>query len=142
MTDYCYDKITNDREVIDSRDVTGRIEYLKSLWTEATGDDPDDYAMSQDDWLVGLDDEAALELVALLELQDDAEGTPDWEYGATLVRESYWTDYVRELASDLGYADDLSGWPFCYIDWDRAAGSLLADYMDVDFEGVTYWVRA
>jgi hypothetical protein len=27
------------------------------------------------------------------------------------------------------------------IDWDQAARELQVDYFDVDFDGVTYWIR-
>jgi len=61
--------ITNRDDVIDSRDVIARIDYLKASWAEATGDDPDDFALSGDDWRVGLSDDEADELVALMELR-------------------------------------------------------------------------
>lgn len=50
------------RETIDER-----IETLKREWADATGDDPDDYVLSGDDWRVGLSDYEADEIVILLE---------------------------------------------------------------------------
>jgi hypothetical protein len=50
------------RETIYERVVT-----LKAEWAEATGEDPDDYALSGDDWRVGLSDYEADEIVILLE---------------------------------------------------------------------------
>ena len=55
------------------------------------------------------------------------------------VRDSYFVQYARELADDLVFG--VPSWPFNYIDWQEAADELQQDYYDVDFDGVTYWVR-
>lgn len=47
--------------------VARRIQELKDEFREATGDEPDDYVMSEDDWAFGLGTEGAAELVGLLE---------------------------------------------------------------------------
>jgi hypothetical protein len=134
-------EITNDDDVIDSRDIIGRIETLKSTWSEATGDDPTDFALSADDWRVGLGDDAD-ELVALLALAGEAsEYAADWQYGATLIRDSYFEDYARELAEDCGMIPDTYTWPVSHIDWLEAARALRMDYSSIKFDGVTYWTR-
>ena len=33
-------------------------------------------------------------------------------------------------------------WPYSCIDWEQAAEELQQDYMSVEFDGVTYWMRA
>ncbi len=53
-------------------DPAERIAELKAEWAEATGDNPDDYQLSEDDWSVGLGDDGAREIVELLERQDRA----------------------------------------------------------------------
>ncbi len=130
-------------DVIDSSDVIARIEYLRDSWAEATGDDPDDYAhLSEDDWSVGLGDDDAHELVALMELAEDGESLPDWQYGEMLIRDSYFEDYARELAEDIGAIPRDAGWPAYCIDWARAARELQMDYTTVEFDGEQYWARA
>jgi hypothetical protein len=139
--------ITNAEDVIDSRDVLARIEHLKSEWAESTGDDPADYSLSADDWRVGLGDDAD-ELVALLALaKEAADYAADWEYGETLVRDSYFVDYTQQLIEDC-YSEGFpnlaqQGWPFRHLtmDWEQAARELAMDYTHVDFDGVTYLIR-
>lgn len=141
MTD-ATEPITNYADFIDSRDVIARIEHLKAEWTEATGDDPADYGLSSDDWAVGLGEEGASELVALLDLADEGGGLSDWEYGATLIRDSYFEDYAREFAEDIGAVPNTYTWPVSHIDWEVAAEALQMDYTAIDFDGVTYWGRS
>lgn len=91
----------------------------------------------------GLDEDDADELRALESLADECEGYGDWEHGATLIRESHFEDYARELAEDLyGAAIRNASWPFDCIDWEQAAAALRHDYMTVDFDGVEYLLRA
>lgn len=119
--------ISNSDDVIDSRDVVERIEELRAELDDETG--------------TAGDDEKA-ELLALEELQEAARGyCPDWEYGATLIRDSYFKEYTQELADDIGAIDHNAGWPCNCIDWDEAARQLQIDYTSVEFDGIAYWVR-
>jgi len=107
---------TPSEDVIDSRDVIAAIE------AEAGGD---------------------TDLLAAL-VRLDAEGTDsseDWIYGATLVRDDYFTHYAMELADDCGLIPSDLGWPLSCIDWTQAARELQMDYTPVQFAHVTYWVR-
>jgi len=134
--------ISNTEDVIDSRDVIARIEELREAWAESTGDDPADYALSGDDWKVGLGEDEGEEIVALLALAADAgQYSPGWEHGETLVRDSYFEEYARELAEEIGAINPDAAWPATCIDWEQAARELLIDYGSVDFDGVTYWIR-
>jgi antirestriction protein len=124
-------EISNRDNVIDSRDVIARIAELEAELGERANSDPD-----------GLWTEERAELAALRALQDEAEGSaPDWRYGCTLIRDSYFEDYARELAEEIGAIRDDARWPCTCIDWERAARELRMDYTAVDFDGVTYWVR-
>jgi hypothetical protein len=115
-------EISNIDDVIDSRDVIARIEELEGI------DEPDD-------------DERD-ELNTLKELAEEAEGySPDWAYGSTLIRDSYFKDYAMELAEDIGAIPDNLQWPCTCIDWDQAARELQMDYTSVEFGDVTYWVQ-
>ena len=131
-------EITNSDIVIDSRDVIARIAEL-----EGERDDWDATAESDGvgDWK-GANEDDAEELAALRSLAEEAEGyASDWTYGETLIRDSYFEDYARELAEDIGASKDNASWPNTCIDWERAARELQQDYTAVEFDGVTYWVR-
>jgi len=117
-------EISNSDDVIDSRDVIARIEELEGM---------------------GIDKNLALkdldELNALRALQEEAEGyAPDWQHGATLIRDSYFEDYCEELCKDIGaLPQDIPS--YIEIDWAATAENLKVDYTSADFDGVTYWVR-
>jgi len=47
-----------------------RIEELTDAWESATGDTASDYALSEDDWKVGLDDDEAAEIARLIKWRE------------------------------------------------------------------------
>lgn len=125
--------ITNSDDIIDSREVIARIEELEG---------ERDAFEDTEQWAAENEDDSA-ELAALTALAEEAEGyASDWKYGETLIRDSYFEDYARELADDIGATDKKQSWPHNCIDWERAARELQMDYTSVDFDGVTYWVRS
>lgn len=82
-------------------------------------------------------DEIEAELTALRAFYD---AIPNDE---TLIADEAFTDYARDLASDLhGKAIDEAAWPFTCIDWERAASELQHDYTSYEFDDTTYWARA
>lgn len=124
-------EISNMDDVIDSRDIIERLTELA-----------EQYVASQNDGGEPLTDDEKHELDTLKALADEAEDyAEDWEYGETLIRDSYFKDYAQELAEDIGAIPDDVRWPMTCIDWDQAARELQQDYTAVDFDGVTYWVR-
>lgn len=145
---------SNTDDYIDVRDVIERVEELRGEAREAfEAENPDaaDCALVDEDY--GSDgpgpwSSAPEEFAALVELLDDLEGyggDHQWEgnwYPVTLIRDTYFEDYARELAEDTGQMprEGLT-WPFSYIDWEAAARALQMDYSSVEFQGVTYWYR-
>ena len=116
-------EITNSEDIIDSRDVIARIEYLESIEGER-------------------DEDEVQELIALKALADEASGyAADWTYGEMLIRDSYFEEYARQLAEDIGAIPSDARWPCTCIDWEQAARELRMDYTAVEFGDVTYWVR-
>ena len=113
--------ISNSDDIIDSRQVIERIEELQGL--------------------DALEDDDKEELLALEELQSEAEGySDDWKYGVTLIRDSYFTEYAEELCKDIGdIPKDIPH--YIEIDWEKTAANIQQDYTSVEFDGVTYWVR-
>lgn len=114
-------EISNTDDVIDSRDIIERIEELQGIEER--------------------DEEEQTELGNLLALQEEAEGyAPDWKYGCALIRDSYFTEYTRELCDDIGSVPkDFPHW--IEIDWEATARNVRTDYTSVEFGDVTYWVR-
>lgn len=82
------------------------------------------------------------EMYALLE----ASGNSDlWEWGnnePTLIPESEFVEYAKQLHDDINGNGEMRGWPYTCIDWDKAADELKQDYTTVEFEGRTLYYRA
>lgn len=125
---------TSSDDVIDSRDVIEAIAEIESELDDmqASGTEPDS------------DERAELvdELSRLRDFAAAGESLADWQYGEALVRDSYFEDYARELADDIGAVDKDHGWPSSFIDWPAAADALKQDYTPIEFDGVTYWGRS
>jgi hypothetical protein len=114
--------ISNQNETINSTDVIERIDELGRVDRDAL---------------------EAEEYESLTTLAEQCEGYGDWQYGETLIRASYFTDYVRELLADTGAVPtDLPWYIRDAIDWDEVARHIDQDYIDVVFDGVTYKMRA
>jgi hypothetical protein len=139
--------ISNSDDVIDSRDVIARIEELQdernsyALDVENKGEDHVDGEAGAKKALAEWDAENGAELKTLLALQEEAEGyAPDWRHGASLIRDSYFTDYAEELIKDIGdLPRDIPH--YISIDWEKTAENIKVDYTSVEYDGVTYWVR-
>ena len=86
-------EITNDMDVIDSRDIIERIEELESEFedyknTEGNND------CTMEEW--GEVDSNAVELIALLTLAEEGEEySLDWSYGSQLIHRNYFAQEAR-----------------------------------------------
>lgn len=100
--------VSNSEDILDSRDIEERISELES---ECSAEDvPENLA------------ELTEELDTLLALRAECDGyVEDWKYGATLIRDSYFEDYARQTAEDIGAIDRNASWPLHCIDWEQAA---------------------
>lgn len=123
------DPITNDADILDSRDIYLRLDYLES-------------SPFRD-----LDEDEKQELIDLRDLTDSAMWPDaDWMAGTTLIRESYFLTYAQEYADDIysdlnRFGNQPTPWPFTHIDWRAAADDLRQDFTEVEFDGVTYLLR-
>lgn len=134
--------ITNSEDVIDSRDVIARIETLESEQETLKGDWDGSSLLDAPAEFLEWEKEYGEELDSLRALAEEAEGyASDWQYGEALIRDSYFEDYARDLADDIGAINKDATWPCNCIDWEQAARELQQDYTSVEFGGVTYWIR-
>jgi len=134
--------IDNTQDILDGRDVLKRFEELDSERADLEAavndaENDEDRAAAKDAFDEWPD---ADEWQALKDFTDDANS--EWWHGETLIRESYFEDYARALAEDIGALKDCDHWPANCIDWEHAARELMQDYYSADFDGVTYYFRA
>jgi len=128
--------IGNNDDYIDVRDIIDRIEELEG--------EIEAYAEKMSDWQANADNQEELETLAALmhELKGyggEVQWRGDW-YPLTLIRQSYWVKYVQEFLWEIGdLPKDIP--PYLEIDWEETANNIRMDYMDVDFDGVTYITR-
>lgn len=74
------------------------------------------------------------------------ENVSDWSYGVPLINENYFIDYITELVQEVYYEafkaiEDLPDVLKANVefDWDSIAEDFKADYVEYDFDGVTYY---
>lgn len=126
--------IDNTQDIIDVRDIIARFENLQASieYFDEQGHRPDDEEVAERDTLASL----------LEDLKGNG-GAEQWKgdwYPVTLIRDSYFEDYARELAYDIhGARMSDAQWPFTCIDWEAAVRDLQIDYTSVEYDGITYW---
>lgn len=136
--------IDSNDNVIDSREIIERMEELNEELEsiEEVCDEDDDMQYEDQPGYLG----KVEELHELRNVRFQCSGISDWEHGATLINELYFTDYIREMINDC-YSDirklESGEWPMNHIemDWEGAADEAHQDYTAVEFEGNTFLVR-
>lgn len=125
-------------DIIDLRDIIARVEELES---EIDGIVSDDTV-----YIHGETDSLQAELASLTAILDELKGyggdeqwRGDW-YPVTLICDSYFTDYAREMLHDCGDIPRDMPW-FVEVDWDATARNIRVDYTPTEIDGVTYWYR-
>ncbi len=119
--------------VIDSRDLVARVDYLENL---AVYDmDSGEYYVTDD----GMDDDERDELAMLRDALDEIGS--EAVSGVTLIADGYFEKYAQEYAEEIGAISSDASWPLTYIDWEAAANDLQADDTSVEIDGDTYWYR-
>ena len=66
-----------------------------------------------------------------------------------LVREDCFLEYTKQLVDDCygdvaKQLDNQHSWPWRHMtmDWEACADELKGDYVEIDFDGVTYYMRS
>lgn len=141
------EEITNTEDVLDSRDIIARIEELADELGIEDSSDTDvltslALALSNgENPLEGKDTEDIQEFVDLCAFRDELQGYGDFHHGETLIRESYFTEYCKDLLWQIGaLPKDIPD--YLEIDWDKTADNIRVDYTEAEFDGVTYLMRS
>lgn len=127
-------------DIIDTRDLDKRLDELvakrdaiNELREELEGLEGDELEQAK----AKLEDaEADFDQDELKELEELESEIPEWRCGNTLIHESYWVDYVKQLLEDVG---DLP-W-YITVNWDATADNIKADYSECEYQGETYYYR-
>ena len=121
------DSLMND-DTIDGRDIRDRIEELEDVEAPT--------------------EEESAELTDLKSFLHEAmQYNSDADDGETIIAESHFVDYIKELIDDC-YAlpkDLTSGeWPYRHItiNYEAAAEEAKADYAELTFRGRTFYIQA
>ena len=133
-------EINNGQDVMDSRDVLERVEELETEIEDLDGSESDlgDFVSLADD-IEGL----KAELKPIKAFADElTDATAEAIHGEPVIRDSFFTAYAQDLAEDVGVLPALTAWPMNCIDWDEAASELKVDYTEVEFDGVSYFIRS
>lgn len=130
----------NTDDLLDSRTIIARIEYLNEFLCDL----PDDITIESydpDEDKNGDRSDAVTERDDLRELERQGEAyAPDWQYGETLIHESYFAEYAEQMVKDIGVMpDETPSW--LVIDWEATAENLKVDYTAINFAGETYYIR-
>jgi hypothetical protein len=137
------DEISFSEDVLDSRDIQSRIDWLDEQILDIEDDINDakhDGEEVPDEWVTDRD-EYQEELDGLQSFKDNVDSS-EWEDGLTLINRDYWQEYVEELCEELGYvSDDLPNFIRSNIDWEAVADELEADYSTADIEGEQFLYR-
>jgi hypothetical protein len=146
--------INNMEDIIDSRDIIERIDELEDLLNDDFECPDCEQSEPIPDWgekevcphcgegqSIDVYNERE-ELKTLTQLASDCKDySEDWEYGAILIRDTYFQEYAQDLAEDIGAIDSNASWPNTCIDWEQATRELQMDYTSASFDGIDYWVR-
>lgn len=131
--------------IINTRDIIKFVEEYKEqledmcsiLATEIENEDWDEAATSVRSMLAFLDeDDKKCWLDFYKKYQNEI---TDYDEGAQLINDDYFTKYAEELAYEV--SEIPSAWPSNCINWDAAAQALQQDYMEVELGGNIFWVR-
>lgn len=152
-----YDNIIDSREVIerleemrderqslidDVEAAEENVRFHHNGEIDESGDAPEHIELNEcRERLENWDADNADDLAALESFAEEGENyAEDWQHGATLIAESYFVEYCKELVSDIG--DIPREIPsYIEIDWDKTADNLRVDYTEIEWDGNTFLVR-
>lgn len=137
-----YDSLKDDFDCLiqELRDALDRVEEADDRSDINTAKVDLDTAFNSLSSWIEIDDDSD-EYFALKALIEQADGYGDWNGGETLIHEDKFVEYIQEWAYDTGRVERDST-VANYMDWDKYAADMEGDYMDVEFDGNSYKMRA
>lgn len=133
-------EIDDGADTLNSSDIIARLDGL-AAWLAEQGVDMSADDIDSDEFS---DDVCTIfeEWHALREFADQGESyASDWNYGETLIADSYFEEHAQETAESCGMVKQDATWPNNHIDWTAAANELKGDYTAIEFKGTTFWIR-
>lgn len=142
--------VSNLCDVIDTRQVLDRLEELSEQYANDEGEITDTLTWIPDDREEWSDLNRLIE-----EVRNDSHESV--ENGVTLIRETYFTDYIKDFYADGGgrelhefdekthgykripWDELMSRAPFNCIDWEGVAEEEKEGYSEFDYDGTTYY---
>ena len=87
------------------------------------------------------------ELDTLTQVIAEGEDSSDWSHGETLIHETYFSDYIKDIINDcyeMPKEFESGSWPWNHItlDYEAAAEELKADYNEISIDGNVYYIRS
>lgn len=140
--------IDNTQDILDVRDIIARFELLESDLNDIKNADDTKADIELAEWIAALPDasDEMVEYKTLAALLDEMKGNGgdeewrgDW-YPVTLIRDSYFEEYMDDMLEDCGDLKPFEQRP-CYIKITIDYDALQMDYTSCEYEGVTYWYR-
>ncbi len=116
--------MTNFNTILDSRDIIDRIEELENEETIPV-EDQDEYN-------------------TLKQIEEEFSVYGEWDYGATIIPEDQFVDYITDLIDDCYDLPTQDGWPYnrLEMDYEAAADDAKVDYCEVHTNEGTYLMPA
>lgn len=138
-------------DVIDSRDIIERIEELGEELADKLNDvtktenwNSENLSEGNYQFMVNSlpesDKDDIEEYWMLVALAEECEQySSDWEYGESLIRYSYFEDYMDEIIENCyELPKDMPFWMTITYDYEASK----QDYAEVEFDGITYYIRS
>ena len=136
--------VGNNENVLDSRNIQERIDELEKEIEYERAENEEEEGESKEDKKEEETEEKSPEqeeLAILLAFKEEVEQcNSEWDFGCTLIRESYFEEFCQQELEDLGTIPKDISW-YIVIDWEATAKNMEQDYSEVSFDGVAYLVR-
>jgi hypothetical protein len=138
------------KDILDTRDLAERRNELKDMIFESFIESFPEYKDGTDtfddilrdreeieDWMDTFFEDELNEIEEINTIEAECSEFP---YGETLIADSEFDDYCKDLCEDLGYiSKDFPS--FIEIDWDATANNIRQDYTEAEYQGTTYLFR-
>ena len=142
--------MSNPFEKGNAFNITDVVEYKEELEQELISDF-NDLNEDNEDWdeidsieevdLGSMDEDAVAHYEEVCEFLEEV-GDSAISNEETVIAESYFEEYCEDLVKDCGYLpEDLPAFIENNINWKGIASDMEEDYMEVNFDGETYFIR-